>query len=80
MKLKIFIYPIIIIIIFLVGYNLGKGNQAPRYGKESGLPVNCRALIQDNLSGFSQGRYSAEEALFSIDRNCGPNGLIWRER
>lgn len=79
MKIKILTI-IIVIIIYLIGYNLGRGNQKPRYGKESGLPVNCRALIQDNLSGFSQGRYSAEEALFSIDRNCGPNGLIWGER
>ena len=64
---------------FAIGYSQGIGNQSAEYG-DTGLPKNCRALITDNISGFSQGDYTAEEALYSIDRNCGPNGLIWNER
>lgn len=64
---------------YLAGYHFGIGNQVTRYG-DTGLPKNCRALITENLSGFSNQTYTAEEALYSIDRNCGPNGLIWNER
>lgn len=67
------------VISYLAGYHFGIGNQVVSYG-ETGFPKNCRALITENISGFSSGTYSAEEALYSIDRNCGPNGLIWNER
>ncbi len=64
---------------YYLGYNLGIGNQSAKYGN-TGLPKNCRALIASNLQGFEHDSYTAEEALYSIDRNCGPNGLIWNER
>lgn len=64
---------------YVVGYHFGIGNQSRRYG-DTGLPKNCRALISDNLEGYALGGYTAEEALYSIDRNCGPNGYIWNER
>lgn len=68
-----------VIIGFMLGYHFGIGNQSSRYG-ETGLPKNCRALIAENIKGFSIGSYTAEEALYSIDRNCGPLGSIWDER
>jgi hypothetical protein len=70
---------IIALMAYFLGYHLGIGNQVPKYG-DSGLPKNCRALIADNSKGFEYRSYTAEEALYSIDRNCGPNGLIWKER
>jgi len=64
---------------YMLGYHFGIGNQSLKYG-DTGFPKNCRALISDNLSGFALGKYTAEEALYSIDRNCGPGGYIWNER
>lgn len=64
---------------YVLGYHFGIGNQSMKYG-DTGFPKNCRALISDNLVGFEFGRYTAKEALYSIERNCGPYGLIWNER
>lgn len=52
-------------------------NDEPRYGKESGLPTNCRALIQANINGFRSGTYTPQEAFASIERNCGAYGALW---
>ena len=68
-----------ILISYALGYHFGIGNQVVKYG-DTGFPKNCRALIADNLSSFALGEYTAEEALYSIDRNCGPHGYIWNER
>jgi len=46
------------------------------YGS-TGLPKNCRAIIQSNVDGWHSHLYSAEEALGNIDRNCGADGLSW---
>lgn len=51
-------------------------NSKPTYA-DSGLPVNCRALIAENIKGWRLGNYSAQEALNSIDRNCGADGYNW---
>jgi len=64
---------------YFIGYHFGIGNQSAEYG-DTGFPKNCRALISTNLLGVRVGTYTAEEALDSINRNCGPNGLIWNER
>ena len=70
---------VLILAAYFVGYHLGIGNQQAKYG-HSGLPKNCRALITENIRGVAGKTYSAEDALNSIDRNCGLNGLIWSER
>jgi hypothetical protein len=49
------------------------------YGKETGLPVNCRAYIQYAINEHRAGKYSAEETLVGIERNCGQNGGIWKD-
>ena len=79
MKNKIVIVIFAVLVGYFFGYKFGIGNQSLQYG-ETGFPKNCRALIAENIKGFSFGVYSAEEALGSIDRNCGPAGLIWNER
>lgn len=48
----------------------------PTFGN-SGLPKNCRAIITANIEGWRERRFTAEEALGSIDRNCGRNGYSW---
>lgn len=79
MKKSLFIILLAIIISYLIGYHFGIGNQEAKYG-DSGSPKNCRALISDNLKGVFYNVYTASEALNSIERNCGPSGLIWSER
>jgi hypothetical protein len=55
-------------------------NIEPVYSKETGLPVNCRAYIQNAINGHRNGEYSAEAALIGIERNCGVNGWAWIDR
>lgn len=61
------------------GCKLGNPNDKPVYAPGSGLPVNCRALITEAVNGWRSGRYTAQESLESIDRNCGANGYSWSE-
>lgn len=64
---------------YWLGFENGIGNIEARYG-ETGFPVNCRALIADNIAGYELNLYTIEEAMGSINRNCGINGIIWNER
>lgn len=68
-----------LIVGFFLGRLFGIGNQTAEYS-EDGYPVNCRALIADNIKGYSLGDFTAEDALNSIDRNCGRFGIIWHVR
>ena len=61
------------------GCKLGNPNDKPVYAPGSGLPVNCRALITEAVNGWRSGRYTAQDSLESIDRNCGANGYSWNE-
>ena len=78
-KTVVLIIIVIVMASYMIGYHFGIGNQEARYG-DSGSPKNCRALKADNLKGVFYNVYTASEALNSIERNCGPNGLIWNER
>lgn len=51
-------------------------NASPTYGK-TGLPKNCRAIIQANVEGWRTGKHSSDDAMASIERNCGENGHSW---
>lgn len=51
-------------------------NDKPRYG-QSGFPSNCRALVQANIDGWRAKQYTAEEAMYSLERNCGATGKLW---
>jgi hypothetical protein len=73
-----------IISILLLGVLMGRyllpfdQNAKPTYGS-SGLPKNCRAVIQANIDGFNSHQFSAADALDSIGRNCGRYGYAWSE-
>lgn len=41
------------------------------YGAKSGLPANCRAYVQVVIDDYRSGRYSADEAMRGLERNCG---------
>jgi hypothetical protein len=77
--IKKLFYLLGLVTVFFLGYHFGIGNQTSKYG-DTGYPKNCRALITENLKGYSYGTYTAEETLNSIERNCGASGLIWNER
>lgn len=52
-------------------------NAKPVYGKESGLPVNCRAYVQVAIDGYRNKQYTAEAAFAGLERNCGLHGSSW---
>lgn len=52
-------------------------NSQPIYGKESGLPANCRAYIQVAVNQWRNGAYDARVSMDAIERNCGANGSLW---
>lgn len=52
-------------------------NSKPIYGEESGLPKNCRAIVQANIDWYRSGMYTADEVMSSLERNCGANGHSW---
>jgi len=66
-------------LIFFMGYEGGKGNQTLTYG-DTGFPKNCRAIVAENINGYRYGEFSAEDALSSINRNCGEFGYSWDNR
>lgn len=69
---------IVLVTVALSGCIFESKNSKPEYS-DFGAPKNCRALIKENIDGWRTGRYKADEALFSIDRNCGEYGIIWNE-
>lgn len=73
---KIIFILILLIISFYIGKSNGDPNDSMVYG-DTGLPKNCRAIIDANVKGWYDGIYSPSEALGSIDRNCGANGYSW---
>lgn len=51
-------------------------NDLPTFGK-TGLPTNCRSLVQMAVDGWKNKVYSASEAMASLERNCGADGQLW---
>jgi hypothetical protein len=65
----------VLICMLLVGCD---PNAKASYG-DTGLPKNCRAIVQANIDGYRSGQSTAEEAMGSLERNCGANGYSWGE-
>jgi hypothetical protein len=63
----------------LMGYSSAPGNPnaTVKYGETSGLPRNCRAIVQLNIDGYKNKIYSADEVMSSLERNCGTYGMSW---
>jgi hypothetical protein len=51
-------------------------NAKAEYG-DSGLPKNCRAYVQTAIDGYKAKRYTADEAMAGLERNCGGHGSSW---
>lgn len=66
---------------FAAGWYFGgksaETNSEAVYGKESGLPVNCRAYVQTSIDGFRSGEFTAIETMNGLERNCGALGHTW---
>lgn len=54
-------------------------NAKPIYGKDTGLPVNCRAYVQEVVDSYRAKRYSAEDSMAGLERNCGMHGSAWKD-
>lgn len=55
-------------------------NASATYGKESGLPANCRAYVQVVIDSYRDKKYSADQSFNALERNCGANGWLWGKR
>ena len=53
-------------------------NQKPIFGSETGLPANCRAYVQFAVDEFRGKKYTADETMIGLERNCGANGSLWK--
>lgn len=60
----------------LTGCDYLDPNAKPTYG-DTGLPKNCRAIIQANVDSWRAGEFTADETMASIERNCGAQGYSW---
>lgn len=65
------------LVTLLVGCGSDDNDKAV-YGESTGLPVNCRAYVQVAVDAYRVKRYTAEETMAGLERNCGTNGGIWR--
>jgi hypothetical protein len=54
-------------------------NSKAIYGEESGLPKNCRAYVQVSIDGYRNKKYTADEVMVGLERNCGANGQLWEK-
>lgn len=52
-------------------------NSTPKYGKESHLPANCRAYVQESVDGWRSGAYDTDDTMDALERNCGLVGDLW---
>lgn len=77
-----------LVLMLIVGVLVGceKPNSKPTYG-DTGLPKNCRAIIQANIDEYRRIRATHEDygsqmididgVFSSIERNCGAYGYSW---
>ncbi|MCK5413458.1 MAG: kynureninase [Candidatus Pacebacteria bacterium] len=77
--MKLFSPFVLLLVGILIGYFIFHSedtNSKLIYGN-TGLPKNCRAIIKANYEGWYLKEFSAEDALDSINRNCGQFGISW---
>lgn len=55
-----------------------KSHYPPRFGS-LGLPANCSAYVDAAVAGYRSRRFTAEETMSGLERNCGAGGQLWRE-
>lgn len=60
----------------LAGCGMQDDNEKPIYDK-AGLPINCRAYVQEAVDGYRSKKYTGDEAMDGLERNCGAAGHSW---
>ena len=68
---------VLIPILFFFFFFSDDPNLKPVYGKDLGLPANCRAYIQVAVNEWRRGTYNTETTMNAIERNCGESGSLW---
>ena len=61
----------------LSGCGMQDENDKPTYD-EAGLPINCRAYVQEAVDGYRSKKYTGDEAMNGLERNCGVAGYSWK--
>lgn len=77
---RLLLVPALLGVLLLAGCDRLDPNSEPIYGKESGLPVNCRAYVQVAIDGYRTKQYTAEAAFAGLERNCGTHGSSWGKK
>lgn len=75
-KIKYLILILVTIATFFIGWLTGDPNRSLKYG-DTGFPKNCRAIVYENYKGYQSKKYTSDEAMESINRNCGQFGTSW---
>ncbi len=74
------ILSLVAITLLLSSCGLSDDNDVPVYGKDSGLPLNCRAFVQFAIDEYRAGKYTADATISTLERNCGANGWSWKNK
>lgn len=53
-------------------------NKKAVYGDTFHAPVNCRAYVQATIDGIRSEKYTFDDAINGLERNCGINGQAWQ--
>lgn len=69
---------IILLALTMLLVGCSKTNSKPEYG-ETGLPKNCRAIVQASIDSWKKNEYPVDQIMDSLERNCGANGYSWDE-
>jgi hypothetical protein len=65
---------LILLILALAGCD---PNAEPKYGN-AGLPSNCRAYVQVAVESYREKKYTPDETMAGLERNCGLHGHLWQ--
>lgn len=77
---RVFLNSAVLFAVFWLGITVAPDdNDRPVYGG-MGLPVNCRAYVDSAVAGFRIKKYTAEETMAALERNCGAAGESWKNR
>lgn len=77
--MKKFVFPTFFLLMgFIFGYAVAPvDNDRPIFGS-SGLPANCRAYVDYSVASYNLRRYTAQEIMVGLERNCGASGQLWK--
>lgn len=71
---------VLIVITAMLLVSCVDNNSEPKYGKRSGLSVNCRAYVQASIDGWRTGEETTDDTMDALERNCGIAGTLWDYR